>query len=368
MTVSGCCFAAGLLLLIGLTGGDPIPRSCVTPSGSAGQCVPLEQCSNLYAIKQLSPANAKNDLLKRAECDALPAGKGVCCQPERIFALPEKCGLASYDRIANGNETAVFEFPWMALLMYRDTLEDELTPNCGGSLISDRYVLTAAHCLTENAHSKLEFVRLGEHTISKQEDCNNYTLDGVVELDCAGPVEDVAIESVIKHSDHRRKFGGHDIGLIRLARKIVFKDHIQPICLPLHPELKNVLLPEYYVAGWGYTETMERSDVLLKAKLERVETPTCQKQIDEVARTSRKKIKITLDDKQICAGGKDLVDSCQGDSGGPLMWLSKVRNQSRYVLFGVVSFGIENCGLINFPGVYVRVGSYLGWIMSNMKA
>lgn len=108
--------------------------------------------------------------------------------------------------------------------------------------------------------------------------------------------------------------------------------------------------------------------MLLKAKLERVETPTCQKQIDEVARTSRKKIKITLDDKQICAGGKDLVDSCQGDSGGPLMWLSKVRNQSRYVLFGVVSFGIENCGLVNFPGVYVRVGSYLGWIMSNMKA
>lgn len=379
MLFSRCSHSlAGALLVLIVSAYDiPIddtrePPPCVTLSKSiGGQCVPLEQCSNLYAIRELSSGASSErlvTLLRRSECTVPSSGvQGVCCQPERIFQLPRNCGTSVNDRIVNGNETVVFQFPWVALLMYRNIEEDgELIGNCGGSLISDRYVVTAAHCLAKTDHLKLEVVRLGEHRLSTARDCNNYTSGGVVELDCAEPVEDVAIEDVIVHEQYRprRKFSGNDIGMIRLARKVTFQDHIQPICLPFSATLKEVLLSDYIVAGWGFTENDTRADVLMWAKMPRVDLKTCQQLIDSIS----KKHKITLGEGQLCAGGRNLVDSCQGDSGGPLMYPAQYRNQTRYLLFGVVSFGLEQCGVTNFPGVYTRVGAYLSWILSKMRA
>ncbi|XP_058811610.1 serine protease grass-like [Topomyia yanbarensis] len=345
-------------------------ESCVTPSGSSGKCVPLQQCSNLFALTQLAPNITDANVvkyLKNAECISPNSSeKKVCCQPDRIFQLPDNCGLASSERIAHGNETAVFEYPWMALLMYRNLFSDEIMGNCGGTLISERYVLTAAHCLKDDDQFKLEFVRLGEHTISEEKDCNNIIEEGIIiEQDCAGPVENVRYELYIIHPQYRSAFTGNDIGLIRLAETIIFKSHIMPICLPMTAVLKDLLLPEYIVAGWGLTEKLTRSDVLLQAQLPRLEQSRCQKRISEI---DSKKHNITVNEKQICAGGRNLVDSCQGDSGGPLMWPAEYLNRTRYVQFGVVSYGINYCGEINFPGVYARVGSYLGWILANMKA
>ncbi|XP_055641692.1 serine protease grass-like [Toxorhynchites rutilus septentrionalis] len=349
-------------------GEENIP--CVTPSGAPGQCVPLKMCSNIFTLTVLSKniSTKTANYMKSAECNLQRATveKGICCQPERIFELPERCGLAVHGKLAHGNATKVFEFPWMALLMYRDFSTDELVGNCGGTLISDRYVLTAAHCLFAGRLLKLEYVRLGEHTISKEIDCNNYTdSSGVTELDCAEPVENILIDSYIIHPQYRRTFDGDDVGLIRLDRKVIFKDHIQPICLPISSHLKDVLLPEYLVAGWGLTENQDKSDVLLKAKLPRVELQDCRNKVDSAL---KKRQKITISEKQVCAGGVNLVDSCQGDSGGPLMWPTEYRNQTRFIQFGVVSYGIEFCGVIDFPGVYVRIGSYVGWIVANMKA
>lgn len=67
-------------------------------------------------------------------------------------------------------------------------------------------------------------MRLGEHTISTERDCINYTdSNGISEQDCAGPVEDVRYESYVVHPDYRKAFAGDDIGLIRLAERITFK-------------------------------------------------------------------------------------------------------------------------------------------------
>lgn len=363
------CWGGIIVVLCCIASGKVDASSCVTPSGGSGKCVPLEECSNLFAVKQLSHnmTDKLKNYLAQAECTVENSTKkGVCCHLGRIFQLPKTCGVSADDRIARGNATAVFEYPWMALLMYRDQFSNDLLGNCGGTLISERYVLTAAHCIKRDERFKLEYVRLGEHTIGEEPDCNRIIESGeVVETYCADPVENVPYESYVVHENYRNAFTGDDIALIRLAKAVTFKGHIQPICLPMSADLKNTLLPRYIVSGWGLTEELVRSDVLLKAVLPRVNATACQKRLDEI---DSKKYHVTISSKQLCAGGVNLVDSCQGDSGGPLMWPVEYLGRTRFVQFGVVSYGIDTCGVINFPAVYARVGSYLGWIIANMKA
>ncbi|KAG8245480.1 hypothetical protein J6590_105308 [Homalodisca vitripennis] len=75
----------------------------------------------------------------------------------------------------------------------------------------------------------------------------------------------------------------------------------------------------------------------------------------------------TMDNRKICAGAVDGVDSCMGDSGGPLMGEFTVDGPlTKYFLIGVVSYGPKLCGTRR-PGVYVKVPSYLGWILDNVK-
>ncbi|XP_021694328.1 LOW QUALITY PROTEIN: melanization protease 1 [Aedes aegypti] len=328
-----------ILIIIEFSNCEGIP--CTTPTNLTGRCVPLEKCFNLYAVKQLRrslPVSQEN-YIRNATCKLDDSTMGVCCSIEKVFELPKECGVSSSSRIAHGNRTEVFEFPF----------QQRTRGNCGGSLINERYVITAAHCLTkvsrDRSPRKLEFVRLGEHTISTNPDCVNYTeAGGYFEQDCAGPVEDVRVESYMVHSDYNGTFGGDDIGLVRLAESIVFKPHIKPICLPMSVDLKDTLLPQYQVAGWGYTDSLEKSDVLQKALLPRVDQKQCQARFEPY----RKKYNIAISEKHICAGSVNLVDACAGDSGGPLMWQADYEGGlPRYTLFGVVSFGVQTCGTMD---------------------
>lgn len=74
--------------------------------------------------------------------------------------------------------------------------------------------------------------------------------------------------------------------------------------------------------------------------------------------------KLILDDSQICAGGKANKNTCRGDSGGPLM--ARLPNSHNWYLEGIVSFGPKICAKA-YPGVYVKVSSYLDWIAKHLK-
>lgn len=337
--------------------------SCTTPSNTPGQCVSVQLCRNILKMfkDRTTIPPAQLTYIRQSVCQLPNVKYAVCCQLDEIdkpsapdiSLLPTECGSTTADRVAGGDETGVFEFPWMALLRYRD-FEGGIVDGCGGSLINNRYVLSAAHCL--RVHSLiLDHVRLGEHNKNTEIDCEGQ--DG----DCAGPVEDIKIEKLIIHPQYNKPKFSNDIGLIRLKRQVNFQDHILPICLPATPEFQKMSLPKYILTGWGKTETNTLSDVLLKATVPRIDNVQCMQILQQ------QRLWILLSDKQMCAGGKNLVDSCRGDSGGPLGMVAKVDKFPRFIQFGIVSIGLNTCGVQNVPSVYTRVGEYMDWIQSNLE-
>lgn len=269
-----------------------------------------------------------------------------------MSTVESSCGLDYSDRIWGGNETDLDEFPWTALIRYRRP-NGKLTFNCGASIISPRYVITAAHCFNPRVGYQAEGVRLGEHTISNEgKDCKG--------TECADLPVDRNIEKIIVHEEYdaNSKNQLNDIALVRLDRDVSWTHYVQPICLPAQESLKarNIVGHKLTAAGWGQTESGYPSDTKLKVLLEITEPKNCS--------STYKPAGVALGERHLCAGGEKDKDTCTGDSGGPLMQ----RVGSRWVLYGIVSFGPKLCARKGVPGVYTNVVKYIDWIESKMEA
>lgn len=217
------------------------------------------------------------------------------------------CGPVSFDRIANGNHTDIFEYPWMAILGYHNSIS-ELQFKCGGTLITKRYVLTAAHCVTQLPRgSTLTTVRLGEYDLSRQVDCE-YMYD---ERICMPEAQDIGIQTIVFHLEFNQPKYSHDVALIRLRDDADFSHpRIRTICLPLTEKLLGTVPKNYVITGWGNTETGSRSEKLQQAILPAFPKDRCKDVLSTISRG------LSLNDGHFCAGGEENVDSCGGDSGG----------------------------------------------------
>ncbi|XP_053613895.1 CLIP domain-containing serine protease HP8-like isoform X2 [Plodia interpunctella] len=272
--------------------------------------------------------------------------------------LPTDCGLVyENDRILGGKRTSLFEMPWMVLIAYDSARGRKLS--CGATLISEWYVLTAAHCVTLlGDRLTLRGVVLGEHDVRQDPDCERT----VNITSCAPSVLNVDIDEVQAHTGYTRQTLHDDIALIRLAEPANFSlDSMKPICLPTTPELQKQDLVGHLgvVAGWGATEDGLQSPILLSVELPVISNKDCMAAYNGTIR---------LYDGQLCAGGVPDKDSCGGDSGGPLMYYGSVGGVgNRMVQRGIVSYGSKRCGIGGFPGVYTRVGSYMKWILDHMR-
>ncbi|XP_061393226.1 serine protease 7 [Musca vetustissima] len=287
----------------------------------------------------------------------------VCCTSDIDYAedsnelLPvgTQCGPQSIgNKIYNGNDTNIDDFPWMVLLEYRTKKNGNLILNCGGSLINKRYVITAAHCIKgeiETVVGPLTRIRLGEYDINQEIDC--------IADDCNQKVVEVGYEQLIPHPqyDVRNTNNHHDIALIRLDRNIEYSDFIRPVCLPLSETREAPINPGdlLVVAGWGRTLEARQSNVKKQLAIPVTDHNACTRKYATK--------KVNLISSQLCAGGEFAKDSCDGDSGGPLMRQSHMK---RWYLEGVVSFG-NRCGLEGWPGVYTRVVDYIPWIKQTVK-
>eukprot|EP00985_Skeletonema_marinoi_P004330 scaffold1890_cov132-Skeletonema_marinoi.AAC.6 len=212
--------------------------------------------------------------------------------------------------------------------------------NCGGTLISPRVVVTAAHCMPINR------VFVNMHDITDSTRAEVFTLPM---LQYSG------YESVV-HPAYNQETAENDVALILLPRDVKNADKIRYAKLNEDTNEPGDGEP-LRVMGWGTTSSGgSGSDILLQAEVDYVTNEVCSSAYEDFLPDG-----IILPDGMMCAArtGKD---SCQGDSGGPLMLASDEGDRcADPILVGIVSWGY-GCADPDYPGVYTRVSYYADWI------
>ncbi|XP_001658406.2 trypsin-1 [Aedes aegypti] len=244
------------------------------------------------------------------------------------------CGINNNNsRIVGGTNAKEGKYPWMVALYYNNRFI------CGGSLINDRYVLTAAHCVF-NADRSLFSVKFllydrGRPVPESFERRVSYIMTNWF------------VNAVV--------FIMNDLALLKLNETVPINDHLYPVCMPVEEETYAGF--DGIITGWG-----KLGNYSFPRKLQEVTVPILS---SDECRNQSDYYKFQINDRVLCAGfpegGKD---SCQGDSGGPMHITDPVTD--KYVLAGVVSYGY-GCAKPKYPGIYARVSRFLSWINFNTR-
>ncbi|XP_049847178.1 chymotrypsin-like elastase family member 2A isoform X2 [Schistocerca gregaria] len=265
------------------------------------------------------------------------AGKPKLKEPDSPIGYSVSCGVNQYyeSRIVGGASAEPGQFPWQVSIQ----LVTGWTARhvCGGAVLAEYWVITAAHCVHKLGTKTLSVVA-GDHNLYEEE----------------GFEQRVYVTRIVTHDYVAQNFS-HDIALLQLSKPLKLDgDHVAPICLP--QPTKKYREGNGTVTGWGrLTEDGTLPHVLHHVSLPFISTDLCKKWYVEAGYGQY------VNPCQVCSGyGAGGADSCQGDSGGPMACL---HSDSRYYLCGVVSWGV-GCARRHLPGVYTEVPCFSEWIKS----
>lgn len=262
------------------------------------------------------------------------------------------CNGAS-ERIVNGEFAQPGEFPWQVALtscLYIGYSRKCFA--CGGTIINNKYVITAMHCLEtppgfgkgyggRHIPASGITVTVGEH--------NKKSLYGLIFT------KKVGVSRVIRRVDYNPSRMYNDIAILELDERLKFNKDVKPACLPTNKE--NTYANSYgVVTGWGAIQFQgPSSGVLKKIGLKILSNSNMQCIRGAMNGWS------APGNEKMCAYARN-GDSCQGDSGGPMVTVE----DGRCTLVGVVSYG-HKCAIPGYAGVYARITHYLDWIIKNTK-
>ncbi|XP_050430561.1 trypsin-1-like [Adelges cooleyi] len=250
-----------------------------------------------------------------------------------------KHSVYNSNRVVGGTNSDPGEFPWQISLQ----LVTGWTARhiCGGAIINEYWVVTAAHC----AHG------LSENLLSVVAGKRNLYSDENSE-------QRVNVADIYFDGYNRKKFS-NDIALLKVTPPLKFDGEVvSPICIPNAGMQFDSDLA--MVTGWGrVSESGAFAHILQKVQVPLLPVDTCLQKYKEAGYGSY------VNKCVICGGGSTLqeADSCQGDSGGPLSCLAP---DNRFYLCGIVSWGL-GCARPKYPGVYTAVSCYTDWIEQTLS-
>jgi hypothetical protein len=272
---------------------------------------------------------------------------------------PDRCGYRKdnifnrddnvHFRVVRGSVAQKGDYPWQAVIRVKG--KGTFVHWCGAVIISEKFVLTAAHCLI--GYSKGAYIVVaGDYNVDEDE----------------GTEQEAYIEDFYLHEKFRQ---GHkmnnDIALVKLkGRGFRLNEDVQAICLP-DANTNYEMDANCTISGYGSIQSGKSAS---SHDLRAGWVPLQQRQICTMPHVYGD----ALTDGMICAGSLDEgVDSCDGDSGGPLACLYNGTTSTppkpmtnrflagAFTLYGITSWG-QHCGYANKPGVYVKVAHYRKWI------
>ncbi|XP_061721271.1 CLIP domain-containing serine protease B4-like [Cydia pomonella] len=362
-----------ILCVLSLLSWSPSYTSAIK---NCTDCTSFNACAAVAtASENLSACGAKlpscvpgidfqiNDQLLSNACGLDDAGLGmICCAEltaglESVLAsadhpnlrlLPDNCGIGEDDhiryRIAGAVPVLGFnDYPWMIFISYQTQAGPRF--QCGGSLISQRYVLTAAHCIKVALPLT---VRIREY-----------------DVETTGPPTDIPIEEAILHPGYRRKpIVTDDIGLLRLKNPVnLYSKNAGTICLPVtrDSQNQNIIALGATIAQRRKAEENYESATLLYVDVYIHSVEHCREQYNK-HRTHGEEDKMI---NKICSDS-NIKGACRGVSGGPLMVWVPFGDHKRFIQYGLVSYGPNRCGSL-LPEVYTDVTKYMTWILNTIR-
>ncbi|KAM3955206.1 LOW QUALITY PROTEIN: serine protease 1 [Aphomia sociella] len=302
--------------------------------GSTGSCAPLP------------PSMTAEKTGRKAWDKCIEYQQTLVYPCEKTVALTGELGRANYcnhnadELIIGGENAATNEFPHMALLGYLQP--PDINWSCGGTVVSDRFILTAGHCIAHRDWGPVTYAVVG---ILKRADVDNTKIVGV--------------KRIIKHPDYHAPARYNDIALLEVESPFKLGPSVIPACIHIGDE---VIDDRASATGWVTVNrgtAANNADILQKVIIKKFTTNECTTKFPK-----NRHMKQGYDlNSQICYGDKGSdKDTCQGDSGGPLQ-IKSTKINCMYVVIGVTSFG-KACGQAGEPGIYTRVAKYASWIES----